>query len=73
MYQGPLLLLTGPHRVEGGWWHRVTEEGEEGAEQTRNVVRDYWVALSEHCGVLWVFQERLAQDETAWYLQGSFA
>ena len=70
MYQGPLLLLTGPHRVEGGWWHRVSEDG---MAQTRNVVRDYWVALSEHCGVLWVFQERLAKDETAWYLQGSFA
>ena len=70
MYQGPLHLLTGPHRVEGGWWHRVTEDG---AAQTRNVVRDYWVALSEHCGVLWIYQERLANDETGWYLQGSFA
>jgi len=70
MYQGPLHLLTGPHRVEGGWWHRVSD-GQ--AESTRNVVRDYWVALSDHCGVLWVFQERLASDEVAWYLQGVFA
>ena len=70
MYQGPLHLLTGPHRVEGGWWHRVVD-GQ--TEATRNVVRDYWVALSDHCGVLWVFQERLASDEVAWYLQGSFA
>ena len=70
MYQGPLHLLLGPHRVEGGWWHRV-KGGD--AEETRNVVRDYWVAASDHCGVLWVFQERLANDEVAWYLQGSFA
>lgn len=70
MYQGALQLLTGPHRVEGGWWHRV-QEGE--LQDTCNVVRDYWVALSPHCGVLWVFQERLAKDETAWYLHGSFA
>jgi protein ImuB len=70
MYQGPLHLLTGPHRVEGGWWHRV-KDGE--TEGTKNVVRDYWVALSDHCGVLWIFQERLANEETAWYLQGSFA
>lgn len=70
MYQGPLHMLTGPHRVEGGWWHRVSEDG---TSCTRNVVRDYWVALSDHCGVLWVFQERLAKDETAWYLHGSFA
>ena len=70
MYQGQLHLLTGPHRVEGGWWHRVSDGT---TEATQNVVRDYWVALSDHCGVLWVFQERLASDEVAWYLQGSFA
>jgi protein ImuB len=70
LYQGPLHLLSGPHRVEGGWWHRVVEGGE---QQTRHVQRDYWVALSEHAGVLWVYQERLADERTAWYLQGSFA
>ena len=35
--------------------------------------RDYWVALSEHAGVLWVFQTRLANDEAAWFLHGTFA
>jgi hypothetical protein len=40
---------------------------------TGHVQRDYWVALSEHAGVLWVFQERLADDDTAWYLHGVFA
>ncbi len=68
MYQGPLQLLTGPHRVEGGWWHR-TDEG----STANNVQRDYWVALSEHAGVLWIYQERLAKDETAWFLHGTFA
>lgn len=70
LYQGPLHMLIGPHRVEGGWWHRV---GDIGSTQSRNVVRDYWVALSEHCGPVLVFQERLADDKTAWYLQGSYA
>ena len=70
LYQGILHLLTGPHRVEGGWWHRLGE-GEQA--KTGHVQRDYWVALSEHAGVLWVFQERLASDETAWYLHGVFA
>ncbi|SEA87116.1 protein ImuB [Variovorax sp. YR216] len=70
MYQGTLQLLSGPHRVEGGWWHRVKVEEQ---QETRNVVRDYYVALSTHAGVLWVFQERLARDATAWYLHGSFA
>jgi protein ImuB len=70
MYQGILHLVTGPHRVEGGWWHRM---GAGKQAVTGQVQRDYWVALSEHAGVLWVFQERLASDEAAWYLHGVFA
>ncbi|MBS0468344.1 MAG: DNA polymerase Y family protein [Proteobacteria bacterium] len=70
LYQGPLLLLAGPHRVEGGWWHREDGTASQGSH---HVVRDYWVALSEHAGVLWVFQQRLAGDDIAWYLQGWFA
>ena len=70
MYQGVLLLLVGPHRVEGGWWDRVVVDGQ---EEMRNVGRDYWVALSEHAGVLWVFQTRLAPDQAAWFLHGTFA
>lgn len=69
LYQGVLQLLLGPDRVEGGWWHRVGE----GAEaHTLNVARDYWVALSAHAGVLWIFQTRL-EDDTAWFLHGIFA
>lgn len=72
MYQGVLLLLTGPHRLEGGWWHRVSDDA---GQRGLNVQRDYWLALSEHAGVLWIFQERLAGDEksAAWYLHGTFA
>jgi protein ImuB len=71
MYQGPLKLLSGPHRVEGGWWHRVKKDDTEVAQ---TVYRDYWVALSEHAGVLWVFQTRLADERSAsWFLQGTFA
>jgi protein ImuB len=83
IYQGVLQLLAGPHRVEGGWWDRTTgvEAGNnEGAfsavpppETTRHVARDYWVAVSEHAGVLWIFQMRLAREETAWFLHGTFA
>lgn len=70
MYQGPLHLLAGPHRVEGGWWDRAADEQ---GETTRGVMRDYWVALSEHCGVLWIYQERRVDDRASWYLHGSFA
>ncbi len=70
LYQGTLQLLTGPHRVEGGWWHRAKEAGQ---DTTRTVVRDYWVAQSPLGGVLWIFQERLAGERAAWYLHGTFA
>ena len=70
MYQGPLILLAGPHRVEGGWWDRTQVDGR---AETWNVVRDFWVALSEHAGVLWVFQTRLSDYDGAWFLQGTFA
>ena len=70
LYQGLLQLLACPHRVEGGWWDRTAEDG---VQATRNVVRDYWVALNEHAGILWVFQTRLANDETQWFVHGVFA
>ena len=76
MYQGLLQLVAGPHRVEGGWWHRQETDdkrAQEGQALTHNVQRDYWVALSEHAGALWIFQERLAHDDISWYLHGVFA
>ncbi len=69
-YQGPLQLLLGPDRIEGGWWHRSSEEAD---ARPLNVQRDYWLAMSPHAGVLWVFQQRLARDQTAWFLHGYFA
>jgi len=68
-YQGTLQMLIGPHRVESGWWDRM---GEPGAETTKHVERDYYVALSEHAGPLWIFLERRG-DDLAWYLHGIFA
>ena len=65
LYGGELVLLLGPQRVEGGWWDRVGDED-------RNVVRDYWVALSADAGVVWVFQTRL-DGAPAWFLHGHFA
>lgn len=71
LHHGVLQLLAGPHRVEGGWWDRTTCTGQ---ATTRNVARDYWVAVSRHAGVLWIFQTRLADDDaTAWFLHGTFA
>jgi protein ImuB len=72
LYQGPLQLLLGPERVEGGWWHRV--QTADGNQRSLNVGRDYWVALSQHAGALWIFQQRLPKDTVAcWFLHGLFA
>ncbi len=51
----PPRLLSGPERIESGWW--------DGADATR----DYYVAHAEDGARLWVFQD-LAQG--GWYLQG---
>lgn len=71
MYEGPLTLLSGPHRVESGWWHRITNAAGQAEEKT--AVRDYYVAVSEHAGVLWLYQTRLKGEQAAWFLQGIFA
>ena len=72
LYQGPLQLLLGPQRIEGGWWHRVKDA--DGGQLSLQVARDYWVALSQHAGTLWIFQQRLPRNEAAcWYLHGIFA
>lgn len=72
LYQGPLQLLLGPERVEGGWWHRTQDA--DGRQSSLNVGRDYWVALSQHAGALWIFQQRLPKDTAAsWFLHGLFA
>lgn len=72
LYQGSLQLLLGPERIEGGWWHRIKDA--EGGQLSLQVARDYWVALSQHAGALWIFQQRLPRDNAAsWYLHGIFA
>lgn len=71
VYQGPLQMLAGPHRVEGGWWHRTLDA--DGCPAMHHVARDYWVAASAHAGLLWVFRTRLDGDETGWFLHGCFA
>lgn len=70
-YQGPLTLLTGPQRLEAGWW-----------DSGNCALRDYFVARSEQSGLLWIYRERLnaqgraghsANADSQWYLHGLFA
>lgn len=61
---GPLTRVSGPHRVESGWW--------DGGLQTR----DYYVYRSAARGLLWVYHERLPAEGAArsgWFLHGVFA
>ncbi len=63
VYQGTLQLLTGPQRIESGWW--VDERCDAGPVQ-----RDYHVALSPQAGLLWVFLQR--GKNPAWFLHGIY-
>lgn len=56
-YDGPLALLSGPERIESGWW--------DGAD----VKRDYFVARNGSDALLWIYRER----DNGWYLHGIFA
>jgi protein ImuB len=58
----PLQLLSGPERIETGWW--------DGAP----IARDYYIAMAEDRSLLWLFRSRLPvlPGEVNWFLQGRF-
>jgi protein ImuB len=65
-YQGPLQLLTRARRLEAAWWD---------TQVTEPALRDYFIARSDSAGLLWVYRERLAedQDRAQWFLHGLYA
>ncbi|MFG6413124.1 Y-family DNA polymerase [Roseateles sp. DC23W] len=61
LYCGPLTRISGPHRIETGWWdHRAQ-------------ARDYFVFRSGLRGLLWIYRDRLPTDTAGWFLHGVFA
>lgn len=58
-YQGPLQLLSGPERLETGWWDDA------------GIARDYFVAVNPKGVHLWVYRSR-GRDKGCWYLHGMF-
>ena len=56
---GPLTLLAGPERIEGGWW------------DGNDVARDYFIAANGQGRRFWIFRER--GTASTWFLQGIFA
>ncbi len=61
-YQSPLTLLTGPERIESGWWDDAL------------AARDYFIAQNDQHQLLWVFRLRTMGDVTGsgWFLHGFF-
>lgn len=61
----PLRLLSGPERIEAGWW----DEGLAG--------RDYFIAQAADASLVWIYRLRLpdlvAPQAAGWYLHGRFA
>lgn len=58
----PLQLLSGPERVESGWWDQGLVE------------RDYFIAQADDQALVWIYRTRLpAEEGSGWFLQGRFA
>ncbi len=67
VYQGPLQLLSRPHRVEAaGWWDSDT---------ACPAYRNYFIARSVGAGLLWIYSEMPLHREarSRWFLQGFYA
>jgi protein ImuB len=62
VYGTPLTLVSGPERIESGWWDGQWAE------------RDYFIARDEQHALLWVFRPRVpdAAVRDRWYLHGKF-
>ncbi len=57
-----LQLLSGPERIETGWWDAGLAE------------RDYFIAQAPDGALLWIYRARLPlAHEQGWFLQGRFA
>ena len=54
---GLFELVSGPERIETGWWNSL------------GLVRDYYVALSKHGARCWLYREQNGN----WFLHGYFA
>jgi protein ImuB len=59
----PLALLSGPERIESGWWDAELAE------------RDYFIAEAVDGALVWIYRARLplsASGVSGWFLHGRF-
>lgn len=64
---GHLKLLSGPERIESGWW----DGGEKSDAPSGDIRRDYFIALSAKACWLWIYRECRAPG--GWFLHGYFS
>ncbi|HZF15672.1 MAG TPA: DNA polymerase Y family protein [Steroidobacteraceae bacterium] len=57
-YRGPLVIESGPERIETGWW------------DGKDIARDYYIARDSRGVRLWIYQERRAPG--GWFWHGIF-
>ncbi len=57
-YKGPVHICSGPERIETGWW------------DGQDIRRDYYTAIDELAGGLWIYRD--LKSESCWYLHGLF-
>ncbi len=55
-----LQLLSGPERIESGWWDAALAE------------RDYFIAQLPGGALVWIYRARLPVQGAGWFLQGRF-
>ena len=60
----PLQLVSGPERIESGWWDGVLAE------------RDYFIAQAPDGALVWIYRARLPLSasvaDQGWFMQGRF-
>ena len=58
-YGSPLKIVSGPERLEAGWWNDQT------------AARDYYIAQGTDASCFWIYLERV--KDARWYLHGLYA
>ena len=80
VYQGKLVRLAGPQRLEATGWLMASQAHQAAGDAASKppAIRDYFIYRSQQGSLLWIYSERLAIAPTslpprAWYLHGFFA
>jgi protein ImuB len=78
VYQGALVRLAGPQRLEATGWHAANAGAT--PSPVPPAIRDYFIYRSQRAGLLWIYSERGALPASTtsntlqqWYLHGFFA